>query len=323
MLGAAALPFVAALLMVWLLVPPAKRAASRWGFIDHPREDRAHCAPTPRLGGAAVVAAAAVATAPWWRSLPPGVAAGAAAAIVLGLVDDRRPLSPAAKLLGQALAAGALVSAGWGAHPAGVLAAAAFWTVALMNATNLLDNQDGALCSAALPAAAGLGAIALLDGAPAIAAGSFALAGALAGFLRYNRPPASIFLGDAGSLAVGFALSAITLALAARAGGFPRVLAPAFAVAYPFFDLVFVVVTRIASGRRIDRGGVDHTTHRLAAALGSGGRANAAIAAVSFAFAVMAVSRFLGGSWIAFAASAAVAIGFFAWMGSALLRRGR
>ena len=320
MLGAAALPFVASLLVVWLLVPLARMAASRWGYVDLPRADRAHVSPTPRLGGAAVAAAVIVPLAPWWGSVPVGIAAGALLAVALGLVDDRRPLRPAAKLAGQAIAAAALISAGWGACPVWALALAAFWTVALMNAANLLDNQDGALSAAALPAAAALGAIALLLEAPAAAAASFALAGAIAGFLRFNRPVASIFLGDAGSLGIGFALSALTLALASRAGDLPRALAPGFAVAYPLFDLVFVTSTRIAEGRRIDQGGVDHTTHRLTRALGSVGRADGVIAAVSAAFGVMAVARFLGGSWTSFAVSTAVALGFFAWMGMALLR---
>jgi UDP-GlcNAc:undecaprenyl-phosphate GlcNAc-1-phosphate transferase len=162
----------------------------------------------------------------------------------------------------------------------------------------------------------------LLAGSPVIAAAGFALAGAILGFLKFNRPPAAVFLGDLGSLTVGFVLAALTLALAARAGSLPRALAPAFAAAYPLFDLTFVTVTRAATGRRIDRGGVDHTSHRLARAFDSTGRAALVIGAVSLVFAVTAVVRFGGGSWGSFALTTAAALTFFLWMGSMLLRRG-
>jgi UDP-GlcNAc:undecaprenyl-phosphate GlcNAc-1-phosphate transferase len=322
MLEASALPFITSLAAALLATPIAIRLSPRCGFMDPPRPGRAHSQATPRLGGAALAAAVVLGFGPWWLAVPLPVLGGALLAVASGFVDDRRHLKPPAKLAAQAAASALIVMPGAAGHHGWAVALAVFWGVSVQNAANLLDNQDGALTSAAIPAALGLGAMGLLARAPAVAAASFALAGALAGFLHYNRPRAAIFLGDHGSQAVGFALAALTLALAHKAGSAPRALAPAIAVAYPLFDLVFITATRIAGGRKVHEGGTDHTTHRLAAALGSVGRADIAIAAISTAVAVTAAARYANPSWGGLAVAAGAGIAFFAWLGARLAREG-
>ena len=197
----------------------------------------------------------------------PGVLLGGALSLVLGLVDDRRPMRPLGKLIGQLVVAAALVA--WGGAP-NLLAVnpwlgfvAVLAVVSLLNAVNFLDAMDG-IVSALLPIT-GLGfvGLALLHGATVDLALAWGVVGAAAGFLVYNAPPARIFLGDAGSHLLGFVLA--TLALQALDSGItlPHLAALLVLLAYPLFDVIFVVVTRISSGRPIHVGGVDHTTHRL------------------------------------------------------------
>jgi UDP-GlcNAc:undecaprenyl-phosphate GlcNAc-1-phosphate transferase len=175
------------------------------------------------------------------------------------------------KLLFQSLAAGILlVFAGTpDLHlgPALNGVASLVVLVALMNALNFLDNMNGMV--------AGLSAITLTAfawnsaerGAPGVAAAQLALAGACVGFLRSNFPGARIFLGDAGSLFLGYSLGAsAVLAFEGSPQGWGR-LGPALMLAYPAFDMIFVVVTRIRDGRKIYQGGRDHTNHRLARVL--------------------------------------------------------
>jgi UDP-GlcNAc:undecaprenyl-phosphate GlcNAc-1-phosphate transferase len=137
------------------------------------------------------------------------------------------------------------------------------WLVAMMNAVNFLDNMDGIVGGMTAILAAGLGLLLFSFGHPAEGAAAFALVGASIAYLRFNFPPASIFLGDTGSLFLGYALGSLSL-LAAEAG--PDVegsLAGLLILGYPMFDLCFVVVTRVREGRKIYQGGKDHTTHRL------------------------------------------------------------
>ncbi|HSQ61260.1 MAG TPA: MraY family glycosyltransferase, partial [Acidobacteriota bacterium] len=182
-------------------------------------------------------------------------------------VDDRRPMRPLGKLIGQIVAALCLVA--WGTshgfvtnHPA-LAALAVFGVVALLNAINFLDAMDG-IVSALVPVT-GLGfvALALLHGADVDLALAWGAVGAAAGFLVYNAPPARIFLGDAGSHLLGFVLAALALRALDDAVTWPHVAAVLALLSYPLFDVVFVVAARLGEGRPIHVGGVDHSTHRL------------------------------------------------------------
>lgn len=264
----------AAAAVVLLLTPPLRRVAWRTGFLDHPEARKQHMRATPLLGGVAVAAGALIgsgavlswqgmrfpAAAGWWGT-------GALAALLLGLVDDRFGMRPGPKLLFQVLV-GTLfllggIDPGTGASPLLAAPLALLWIVALMNAVNFLDNMDGIVGGLSAILAIGLGLLLWSEARGAEALIAFALAGAALGFLRFNFPPASVFLGDAGSLFLGYALATLSLRVAEAGPGLRGVLAALIVLGYPLFDLGFVVVTRIREGRGIHVGGRDHTTHRL------------------------------------------------------------
>jgi UDP-GlcNAc:undecaprenyl-phosphate GlcNAc-1-phosphate transferase len=271
--------------LVLVLVPPLLRVAWWTGYLDHPEARKSHAQATPLLGGVAVAAATLIAAAlaiarlgmpvpaaAWWWG------AGAVAAVALGLVDDRFGMAPALKLLLQFGVAALFVAGGvypgmrfgvWVAAPLALV-----WLVAMMNAVNFLDNMDGIVGGMSAVLAAGLGLLLFSWGRGAEAFFAFALAGAALAYLRYNFPPAGVFLGDTGSLFLGYTLGGLSL-VAAHAG--PDVegsLAGLLILGYPLFDLSFVVVTRLRDGRKVYQGGRDHTTHRLSQLIG-GPRATA------------------------------------------------
>jgi len=272
--------FGLALLLGLILTPLALRFAWVVGYLDHPEARKLHTSATALLGGVAVFVSGISA----WGIVVPHVTrqgragpealyllAGALIVLVLGLWDDRFGMQPVLKLAGQGAAAAALLASGrlpglglpWPLELALTLLA----LVALMNAVNFLDNMNGMV--------GGLGAITLAAfawtsaarGAPGLAAAQWALAGACAGFLPYNFPRARIFLGDAGSLLLGYSLGAsAVLALAAAPRGWGR-LGPPLMLAYPAFDMIFVVVNRLREGRKVYVGGRDHSNHRLASVI--------------------------------------------------------
>jgi len=199
---------------------------------------------------------------------------GAAACFALGMLDDARPLRPITKLAAQAVAAASVVWGG-GARltlPAGfefLSGPATFlWLILITNSFNLLDNMDG-LCAGVA------GIISLLLASMAMdcrcwttAAAMMCLAGALAGFLIHNFPPAKIFLGDAGSLFVGFLIAGCSVTVTNHLPAEPPTarLAPLALLALPVFDTASVVFIRYREGRPLLEGDTSHLSHRLAAA---------------------------------------------------------
>ncbi len=276
------IPFLAAFALAALaalaLTPPVRRLAWAVGYLDHPEARKIHRQATALLGGTVVFVAALFGwmAVLWMRHTPISTETlwwtmGAAVALVLGLVDDRYGMRPRVKLGGQSLAsalfligAGAL-HLGLGPMPDALLAMV--FMVALMNAVNFLDNMDGVVTGLAAIAFVAFAWLAGARGAHGLAACQYALAGACVGFLRYNYRKASIFLGDAGSLFLGYSLGASALlAMRAEPDTWAR-MGAGLVLAYPLFDLVFVVVNRVREGRPIYRGGQDHSNHRLASVL--------------------------------------------------------
>jgi UDP-GlcNAc:undecaprenyl-phosphate GlcNAc-1-phosphate transferase len=142
------------------------------------------------------------------------------------------------------------------------------WLVGLTNALNFLDNMDGLCAGISAVVALSFAALALLAGQPGTAIVAMAVAGATIGFLRFNFPPASIFLGDGGSLFLGYSLASLGI-MTARQGAFTEsLLVPVIAIAYPIFDITFVSVTRYNRGQSLAQGGRDHTSHRLSRIVG-------------------------------------------------------
>lgn len=271
--------FAFAALLSALIMPLGIRLARATGWLDHPEARKLHSDATPVLGGAVVFAAALVTWTATLAFIPhtPGdreawyLLAGAAVTLGVGLWDDRFGMEPGVKMLGQAAAGVMLVAGGFVPDlglPAPLEAALALVAlVALMNAVNFLDNMNGMVGGIAAIALAGFAWTSLERGANGVAAAQLALAGACAGFLPHNFPRARIFLGDAGSLFLGYSLGASALiTMQGAAPGWGRAGAP-FILAYPAFDMIFVIVTRLRDGRPVHRGGRDHTNHRLASVL--------------------------------------------------------
>jgi UDP-GlcNAc:undecaprenyl-phosphate GlcNAc-1-phosphate transferase len=271
--------FGVALIAVWFLTPLARRIAVRTDFYDHPVGYKGHRAPTPYLGGAAVLAGFLLATLAF--------AAGATrfAAIlycavglgVLGAVDDRVSVRPGVRVLGEVIAAAVLWSAGlgWSFPDSGLVALilTAAWVVGFTNAFNLMDNMDGAASTVAAVCGAGIAGQSLVGHDAELAALARALTGAGRGFLRYNLPsggPARIFLGDGGSMPIGFIVAAAAMNIPASHGlGAPILLVGALLLAIPVLDTLLVVVSRTRRRVPISTAGRDHLTHRLRARLGS------------------------------------------------------
>jgi UDP-GlcNAc:undecaprenyl-phosphate GlcNAc-1-phosphate transferase len=248
--------------------------AHRLGIVATPRRDRWHSRPTALMGGIAIYLAFVIGCLIFAPDLSRAYPILIAATLLfgVGIVDDLVQLKPYVKLAMQVVAASVVVFSGlrlpgtawtsWGADFLTI-----FWLVAITNAINLLDNMDGLAGGISLIACAFLAATFLVNGQTAEAALPLILAGAIAGFLRFNFNPASIFMGDCGSMFLGFALSGIALlGDFGRARNLVSVLAtPVLILTIPIFDTVVVAVTRKLSGRPVSQGGRDHTSHRLVA----------------------------------------------------------
>jgi UDP-GlcNAc:undecaprenyl-phosphate GlcNAc-1-phosphate transferase len=268
--GSPAAALVAAAVVIGV-VPLVKRLAERANAVARPKIDRWHTRTVPLLGGVAIFAGV---TAGWLMSATRDVAFMSAfmagtGMFALGLLDDLVKLKPSTKLVGQIVVACAVVFIRVPPLTAsGTMNAflAILWIVSITNAVNLLDNMDG-LC-AGVAAIASVGSWLQLAGSPASAAAlAAAVFGASAGFLVYNFRPASIFMGDAGSLFLGGSLAVLSLSGSIRtATGIASALAvPVFLLLIPIFDTAFVTVSRLLSTRPASRGGRDHTSHRLVA----------------------------------------------------------
>jgi UDP-GlcNAc:undecaprenyl-phosphate/decaprenyl-phosphate GlcNAc-1-phosphate transferase len=267
--------FAAALALSAALVPACRAVALRTGYVAPPRLDRWHTRPTALFGGVAIaftaLPLAAVAGLATPLLLP--LAAGALIFLV-GLTDDLLSLKPSTKLIAQIALAAMFVFFGerlhWTPWPAVDVLLTVVWLVGVTNAFNLLDNMDGLCAGVAL--IAGLALMSGLAGRPENAEELLFLAillGATAGFLIYNHHPASIFMGDAGSLFLGFTLAALTLTAGGPEHDRSRILsivaAPMLVLLIPIFDTTLVTVSRLLSGRPVSQGGRDHSSHRLVA----------------------------------------------------------
>jgi UDP-GlcNAc:undecaprenyl-phosphate GlcNAc-1-phosphate transferase len=268
--------YLAAVALSSLLVPLCRMVAFRFGYVARPRQDRWHSRPTAMLGGvgiAVTVLGLAVAAGDVGRI---ALTLGCGALIfAVGLTDDLLSLKPSTKLIAQIALAAVFVFFGERLHwaddlPLLDMALTMLWIVGVTNAFNLLDNMDGLCAGVALIAGAALlfGLAGRADVLPAARYLSLLL-GATTGFLFYNAHPASIFMGDAGSLFLGLTLSALTLSVGGQAHDRSHVLsivaAPMLVLLIPIFDTTLVTLSRLWSGRSVSTGGRDHSSHRLVA----------------------------------------------------------
>ena len=257
------------------LTPWIAAVARRAGAVAKPKTDRWHSRPTAMLGGVAIAAAvlgAMLLLLPLTREGTIVVAASGALFLV-GLADDFLHIKPYQKLISQLLAAAAVISLGlilpWtGSFVVNVLITV-FWIVGITNAVNMLDNMDGLAAGVCAIAAAFLALTFYTGDQLPQALMLIAFAAALVGFLVYNHHPASIFMGDCGSMFIGFFLASSALA-ASGGGGRSRSIAavlgvPVLVLVVPIFDTTLVTLLRKAAGRPASQGGRDHTSHRLVA----------------------------------------------------------
>lgn len=261
------------------LVPLCRRLAARYGCVARPAADRWHRRSVPLFGGVAIAGATLFGLVLLGGvPRPPVLAGGAAALFALGLIDDVRPLNTSTRLVVQFVVASAFIFLGytlpWTGSQTGDAVLTLLWVVGITNAFNLLDNIDGLCAGVAL--IAGVTLLAILPpaaGDPALFAEVRYLAcltGAVAGFLVYNRRPASIFMGDAGSLFIGASFAVLTLAAGAPAAGpaapsVATVAVPVLVLLVPLLDTVLVTSTRLLAARSALAGGRDHVSHRLVA----------------------------------------------------------
>jgi UDP-GlcNAc:undecaprenyl-phosphate GlcNAc-1-phosphate transferase len=267
-------PWLWALVGPWVLVlaltPLVAAFARRYGALDLPQGRKLHRVPVPLLGGVAVFGAAGLALAVGAPFSPPirgglfgpaslaALGVGAAAMVALGTWDDLRDLSALQKLIGQ-LAIAALtwwlgfrcgeveLWGGWVLSDATPISFAitVAWIVAITNAFNLLDGIDGLTAGIGIAAALVIFTLASHHGATVPVIASLALAGALSGFLRFNLPPARIFLGDGGALAIGYVIAVTSLASAQKGPTAVVLIIPFVAVGIPLIDTIVAVLRRL------------------------------------------------------------------------------
>ena len=270
------LVFAGALVLAVGATPLARFLGPRVGVIDQPESRKIHARPVPRLGGAAILVAVLLV------SVIVGerhnfdqfgsILVGAAGISFIGLIDDRWGLPPLVKLVGQIAAAlllyvsGVYVSAF--PHPSLNVVATVFWVVYITNAINLLDNMDGLAGGVAAIAAAHFALMCAFSGQYLVGALSIALLGACLGFLFYNVNPASIFMGDSGSLFLGFVLAATGIKLRFPDNvTFVTWMVPVLVMGIPVFDTALVIISRLRRGMNpLTNPGQDHVSHRLVAA---------------------------------------------------------
>jgi UDP-GlcNAc:undecaprenyl-phosphate GlcNAc-1-phosphate transferase len=303
MLGTLGAPFGIALAVALGATLGCEWLGRRMGMVRPPRADRWHRRPVPALGGTAIVAGvvAGVGSIGVDASRFGGFLLMALGIALVGLADDLRPMRPLVKLLPQIVLAGLLVQLGFmlrlTAYPALNVLLTLFWVVGITNALNLLDNMDGLAAGVAAIAGAFRLVFFLFDGDLVGAAVMAALIGAVLGFLLRNFPPAKIFMGDAGSLFLGFFLGGVCLV-----GDFPYsrgvsavLVFPVLLMLIPIFDTTFVTVTRILGSRPVSRGGRDHTSHRLVSLGISEGRALALLYGISIVSGLLALVSYRHG----------------------------
>lgn len=277
-------PFALALGISLFLIPLVRLFGYKIGRVSMPREDRWHKQPTPTLGGVGIFLAFGLALflcqiifqegdpARW------GFLSGSVVIFLVGLYDEFRPLTPIAKLVAQILAATLVIALGFTstffspriANP--ILAQLPnilftyLWLVGITNAINLLDNMDGLAGGISLITAGILAYFFWEGGNTSLLWVSLALVGATLGFLVFNFPPARIFMGDSGSLFLGFTLAALAIAQQQQASNVVAVIGvPTLIFLLPILDTTLVTVTRMLSGQSPVHGGRDHTSHRLVA----------------------------------------------------------
>ncbi len=278
-----AIAFLVALTAAALLIPPIRLWAAAHDLFDVPGGRKVHSQAVPRLGGVAIAVGfylgVAVAVLLPLGSVPGASAhdvrailVGGAILVAAGVVDDVMGLAPLIKLLAQLLAAVVAAALGlslhvlafpWGTMELGIMSLplTVIWIVAVVNAINLIDGLDGLAAGVVLIALVAFFVIAPNHASVTLVVG--AAAGAALGFLVYNLHPASIIMGDAGSMLLGFVTAAVGIAISSPGSGFVPIYVPMVVLALPLGDMAWAVLRRSLGGRSIFVADAGHVHHRL------------------------------------------------------------
>ncbi|MCL6105888.1 MAG: undecaprenyl/decaprenyl-phosphate alpha-N-acetylglucosaminyl 1-phosphate transferase [Actinobacteria bacterium] len=275
---AAVIAFVVAAAIVFVVTPTVGSIARLVGAMDEPNARKIHADPIPRLGGLAIFFGFMIPALFFLdlNSQMKGVLAGASIITLFGAVDDFRPTGPLVKFAGQFIAAACLVYYGMRIDYFSLpyigtinLAAAAavpltiLWVVALVNIVNFMDGMDGLAAGVCTIAAGTFAVIAISLGRPGAGILAAILAGTTLGFLRHNFFPASIFMGDSGSMLLGFILAAVTVNGVLKSVAAVTLIIPLLIMGVPMFDLSLTILRRVKNGQNIFRPDRGHVHHRL------------------------------------------------------------
>ncbi len=282
-------PYVVALLVAWLgtdlLIPHVVRFAKIIGKMDQPDPRKVHTVPIPRLGGIAIFLGFIMSlvtiellqkgfftNSVSWH----GIVAGASLMFLLGVIDDLKPLPAKVKFVCQIIVS--LIAFSFGvkigvlSNPFGgmiilpywvSMAVSVFWLVGITNTINLIDGLDGLAAGISVIAGITLSIIALQTNQVFGAVIILTLVGGTIGFLRYNFNPAKIFMGDSGSLFLGFTLAAISITSVLKLAATVTILLPLLILGFPILDTTFAIVRRAANGKPIFQPDKGHLHHRL------------------------------------------------------------
>ncbi|MEL7370719.1 MAG: MraY family glycosyltransferase [Myxococcota bacterium] len=283
--------FLVALGLGFYFTPMIREGAIRYGVVDRPDGKlKQHERPVAYLGGVAIYLSFlfAVAVTYEFTAQVLGLMLAASIVVMLGLFDDLKVLSPGAKLIGQLIAVLVLVKAGimirltflpdWAA-----LLLTVFWLVGLTNALNLIDVSDGLAGGVACVAGVFLYIVSIWNGHTTIAMLTLALVGATCAFLAFNRAPASIYLGDTGSMFLGFMLGALAMSGHYTFKHRVAAVAPVILLGVPIFDTLYVMGVRAIRGIPLMQGSPDHFAVRLR----RNGWSASAIATLSYSVAAL------------------------------------
>lgn len=279
--------FFIAIIIAYTLTPYAKKVAYKIGAIDVPKDNRrVHKVPIPRLGGLAIyiaflttiilmlVIGKGVLTI---NKELVGILIGATIIVGVGIIDDAKQISAKYKLLGQILAALVVVYSGvriefvtnilhkeaWIELKGLTIPATVFWIVGITNTVNLIDGLDGLAAGVSSIAALSLAFVAHINGQTEVMILLMILAGSLLGFLPHNFNPATIFMGDTGSLLVGFILATISIEGVIKTATTIAVAIPVLALGVPIFDTTFAIIRRLINKKPIMEADKGHLHHRL------------------------------------------------------------
>ncbi|MCR5176171.1 MAG: undecaprenyl/decaprenyl-phosphate alpha-N-acetylglucosaminyl 1-phosphate transferase [Anaerovibrio sp.] len=273
-----------ALVISFIVTPFVIIFADKTGALDAPDARKVHQKPIPRIGGIGIYIAfvAGVMATLDFGALPEdirmdvwGLLAGGTFIVLLGIIDDYKNLPAKVKLLGQIVAACILVAFGaqidFIADPFGdyfyleyfAVPATIFWIVGLTNTVNLIDGLDGLAAGVSTIASLTILLVALQNDFALVTLLTAALAGAAIGFLRYNFNPARIFMGDTGSMFLGFMLAGISVIGAVKSAATIALIVPILALGVPIMDTSFAIIRRYRGGVPIFKPDKGHLHHRL------------------------------------------------------------